>query len=190
MTLAQATTSPSLTPKQAMFVASYLEDPDVGQAYLSAGYSAKDKRTGASLGSVLLQKPQIAQAIERHRLALQTKTQVNLVTLTDQLKAAYDLAIELDDPKAMISSTMSMAKLHGLDVKKVDVKHTHSVDIQGATDQLFSLLSGRGAIEGGVGEKVDQIEMVASPPNTSASFQSLAQPKDVEDAEEIEDDDT
>lgn len=190
MHLAKTTTpltSSPLTARQALFVAAYLENPDVGQAYLSAGYKSKDKRTGASLGSMLIQKPHIAQAIERHRLALQTKTQVNLVTLTDQLKAAYDLAIELDDPKAMISSTMSMAKLHGLDVKKVDVKHTHSVDIQGATDQLFSLLSGRGAIEGGVGEKVGQIGMVASPPNTSASFQSSLQPVD---AEVIEDDDT
>ena len=176
--------------REAEFCRQYLECENAGKAFKLAGYAASSPIAATRKAWTMLQRPRVQEFLTTLKEKANARTYVSRAILTDQLKAAYDLAIELDDPKAMISSTMSMAKLHGLDVKKIDVKHEHSVNIAGATDQLFSLLSGRGAIEGGVGEKAPAIEMVASPPNTSGPFQSSLQPEDVEDAEEIEDDDT
>src|SRR3954469_10551657 len=52
----------SLTPKQRRFVTEYLIDLNATQAAIRAGYS---RETAGAIGHENLQKPEIAQAIER-----------------------------------------------------------------------------------------------------------------------------
>lgn len=59
-----------LSPKQQIFVAEYLRDPNVTQAALKAGYSEKTARV---IGQENLQKPAICQAIENKRSFIQKK---------------------------------------------------------------------------------------------------------------------
>ena len=59
-----------LTPKQARFVAEYLNDLNATQAAIRAGYS---KRSACSQAFDLLRKPEIAAAVQARREKLAEK---------------------------------------------------------------------------------------------------------------------
>jgi phage terminase small subunit len=65
--MASGASSPTLTPKQARFVAEYLIDLNATQAAIRAGYS---QATAEQIGCKLVKKVQVAEAIASRQLAL------------------------------------------------------------------------------------------------------------------------
>jgi len=71
-----------LTAKQEKFVQEYLLDLNATQAAIRAGYSEK---TAGSIGKENLQKPQIAEAIQKRRGKLAEKTEVTQERIVAEL---------------------------------------------------------------------------------------------------------
>lgn len=176
------------TAKEASFVEKYVEIGTASEAYMASLYKTCRPDLAKRRAWELLQKPPVLAYLAELKDQANARCVVTIAGLTEKLEAAYRLAQDIEQPAAMTQAVMAMAKLHGLDVQKVEHKHQHSVDIAGAADQLFSLLSNRKQIQGGVGGKMVAGEMAATPPRTSASFLGSDQPE-VEDAEIIEGDD-
>jgi phage terminase small subunit len=100
-----------MTPKQETFVREYAIDMNATQAAVRAGYSEK---TAYSIGQENLKKPEIAAAVTEAQSAHAERCNVTISSLTNELEAARRMAEENCQASAMVSATMSKAKLHGL----------------------------------------------------------------------------
>ena len=126
-----------MTPKQQRFVEEYLVDHNATQAAIRAGYSPK---TAYSIGHENLKKPEIAAAIAAGEARLRRKMEVTVQSLTEELEEARALAMENGQASAAVQATMGKAKLHGLDVHKVDI----NANITGL-DSLFADVASNGS---------------------------------------------
>jgi phage terminase small subunit len=106
-----------MTPKQERFVQEYTLDSNATQAAIRAGYSAK---TAMEQGYQLLQKPSVKAAIQDMQAEHRERTKVTVESLTEKLRAAYDVAQKNGQPASMVQAAMGLAKLHGYLVDKVE----------------------------------------------------------------------
>ncbi len=109
-----------LNLKQKAFVREFLSDPkrNATQAYIRAGYSAK---TAQVASSQLLLNPIIIDMIEKAEERHQKRCDVTIDTLTAEYEEARALAFSTEQPGSMVSATSGKAKLHGLDINKLQV---------------------------------------------------------------------
>lgn len=103
-------------------------------AYIKAGYEA----TGASAqvnSSRLLSNAIVSERVaELQELAAQ-RTLVTIEKLTDELEEARELAMKDDKgAAAAVSAVMAKAKLHGLDVNKIDAKVNGQINLTISSD--------------------------------------------------------
>ena len=110
-----------LNPRQAAFVREYLIDRNGTQAAIRAGYSEK---TAAEQSSRLLTYVNIKNAIKDGEAKHAERCAVTIESLTKELIADRKLARQIEQPSPAITATMSIAKLHGLDVNKNQNENT------------------------------------------------------------------
>ena len=106
-----------MTPKQERFVQEYLVDMNATQAAIRGGYSAK---TAHVQGPRLLGNVSIAAAIQAAQAEHREHTKVTVESLTEKLRAAYDVAEKNGQSASMVQASMGLAKLHGYLVDKVE----------------------------------------------------------------------
>ena len=107
----------TLTSKQSKFVREYAIDGNATQAAIRAGYS---KQTAHSQGPRLLENVEVAKALADDHQRHAKRCNITIDSLTAELVADRKLARSLDQPSPAITATMAIAKLHGLDVNKVE----------------------------------------------------------------------
>lgn len=114
-----------LTPKQEAFALAYLELGNGAAAYRAA-YDAENMAPGSVWVEAwhLLRHPKVAQRIGALQAEIAQKTGVTVESLTEDLRAAYGLAMETGNPSAAVSATNSLGKLHGLIVDRSEVDQT------------------------------------------------------------------
>ena len=101
-----------MTPKQAAFVSEYMVDHNGTQAAIRAGYS---KRTARQQAVELLDNADVQQAIQAAETAAQLRNSITLDDLLSELEDARQLAKGEGQASAMVSATMSKAKMLGFD---------------------------------------------------------------------------
>jgi len=107
----------SLTPKQRRFAEEYMIDSNATQAAIRAGYSA---HTAEQQGSRLCRNVQVAAAIQDMQAEHRERTNVTVDSVTDNLRAAYDLAAKNGHAGAMVQAEMGIAKIHGMLVDRTE----------------------------------------------------------------------
>lgn len=89
-----------LTDKQQRFVEEYLIDLNATQAAVRAGYKAGSAQRASEIGSELLHKTPVAEAIRKEMAERSRRTGVNADRVVQELaKIAFVNAIEVIDPK-------------------------------------------------------------------------------------------
>lgn len=110
-----------LNPQQRRFVAEYMIDFNAYAAAGRAGYSMRDK----AIGTVLMQKPQVADEITRQCLKVQAKLEVNADDVRRGLaRIATDPRAEADGGPSFrdrILAWRELAKLFGMYTQKIHV---------------------------------------------------------------------
>lgn len=106
------------------------------KAYLKAGYETTDAGAAASACRLLNDVRVTSRIAELQDLAAQ-KTLVTIEKLTDELEEARELAMKDDKgAAAAVSAVMAKAKLHGLDVNKVDAKVNGNITLNVSSDDI------------------------------------------------------
>lgn len=102
-----------LTDKQEMFAREYIIDLNATQAYLRAGYKAKDENSAGVQASRLLRNDKIVQKIEQLKKEREEKLEVNAEWVLKEAIEIYRIA------KGELPHTMSYK------TKKVEVHKTN-----------------------------------------------------------------
>ena len=110
----------ALTIKQELFVAAYCSNGyNATKAAIYAGYS---ESSAGSIGSENLQKPEIVEAIDAHKLMMSKRCGITLQSLIDELEEARVAALtaETVQSSAAVAATQAKAKLTGMDKLVID----------------------------------------------------------------------
>jgi len=110
----------ALTIKQELFVAAYCSNGyNATKAAIYAGYS---ETSAGSIGSENLQKLEIVEAIDAHKLMMSKRCGITLQSLIDELEEARvaALAAETVQSSAAVAATQAKAKLTGMDKLVID----------------------------------------------------------------------
>lgn len=99
------------------------------KAYEKAGYEANPDSAKANASRLLTNANVSDRVAELQEMAAQ-RTLVSIERLTDELEAARELAMRDDKgAAAAVSAVMAKAKLHGLDVNKIDAKVNGNINL-------------------------------------------------------------
>lgn len=110
----------ALTIKQELFVAAYCSNGyNATKAAIYAGYS---EPSAGSIGSENLQKLEIVEAIDAHKLMVNKRCGITLQSLIDELEEARVAALtaETVQSSAAVAATQAKAKLTGMDKLVID----------------------------------------------------------------------
>ena len=110
----------ALTIKQELFVAAYCSNGYNGtRAAIVAGYSESSAKEIASQN---LTKPEVAEAIDAHKLMVNKRCGITLQSLIDELEEARVAALtaETVQSSAAVAATQAKAKLTGMDKLVID----------------------------------------------------------------------
>ena len=108
-----------LNPKQAAFVREYLVDRNGTQAAIRAGYS---EHTAQEQSSRLLSKVIISEAVTAGEKEHAERCNITKETVTEMMNEDRDFAISLSQSGPAVTTTMNLAKLHGLITDKAQVE--------------------------------------------------------------------
>lgn len=111
-----------LTPKQARFIDEYLIDFNGTQAYMRAGYKAKNEDSAAVLASKLLRNVKVQEAIQAAQAKLSEACSVTQKMVIDGLKAEATLTGEGSSHSARVSAWGLLGKHLGMFVEKTENK--------------------------------------------------------------------
>ena len=120
-----------LTLKQENFCRAYLECEGNASAAYRQVYGCKGWSDEAvwCAASKLMSNAKVQQRIEELQQAAQKRHDVTVDSLTDDLRAAYDLAKKNDQSAAMTQAALGIAKLHGMLVDKQQQLEPRTVDM-------------------------------------------------------------
>ena len=113
-----------LTPKQAQFAAAYVLSGNASEAYRQA-YNVGDRTKPSTVwcsASQLLRNPSVNHRIEALRAGRTEQTGITIDTVTEQLRQAYELAVDRGQPGAAVAASMALARLHGLFRSRAEVQ--------------------------------------------------------------------
>lgn len=123
-----------LTPKQKLFVAEYLKNPDASKAARAAGYSAK---TAGSQGHDLLKKPEIAAAVAKRVEAVAMSADDVLLEMATVAK----MSINPDTVSAKVAALAWLGKHHKL------WSDAHVILVDDARERILKKLGAEEAAE-------------------------------------------
>ena len=119
-----------MTNKQKLFVNEYLIDFNATQAYLRAGYKAKDEKIAAVEGLKLLRKPNIQIEIEKRMKDREKRTEVT------QDKVVKELArLAFTDRTSIVKVTSGSLKIKSFD----ELTEEQKACISGAKETKFGI---------------------------------------------------
>ena len=122
-----------LSAQQRKFCEEYVKSKNKRQSAIDAGYAPNSAHVTASrLLNNANVEAYISELLERSAL----RTIVTLETLTAELNEARAIALQQDDAGELRQNTMAKAKLHGLDVNKIDANVGTTVVIKGDATKL------------------------------------------------------
>ena len=116
-----------LTVKQDKFAQVYIETSNASEAYRRA-YNVKPDTQPQNIhvnACKLLSNAKVAQRVDELRAQHAQRHEITVDSLTAMLKEDRDLARQNDEASAAITAVMSIAKLHGLVVEKVNATNRH-----------------------------------------------------------------
>lgn len=131
-------TTKKLTDKQEAFCLAYLECNNQSEAYRQA-YDVGENTKAAGIhvdACKLMGSPNVALRVFELQQIAQERTLVTVESLTKELEEAREMAIKTNQPAAMTGASMGKAKLHGLDVQKIDLTGSMSVVIASSDEDL------------------------------------------------------
>lgn len=134
----------NLTPKQEAFCQKYIELGCATKAYYAAYDAAGSKPITANRSAkTLLDNPKIAARLRDLRDRALRRHDVTVDTVTAELEAARQQAMEINQISAAVNATMGKAKIHGLveDRMKVTRKIEDLSD-----DELAALARSKGLV--------------------------------------------
>jgi len=119
-----------LTPKQEQFCQQCAKGESQSDAYRFA-YNAENMTNKQvwEEASKLASNPKVSQRLFELHEAARERTLVSVESITKELNESRALAIEQDNPAEMTKASMAKAKIHGLDVHKVDLSGQMNVII-------------------------------------------------------------
>lgn len=130
----------SLTPKQTRFVEEYLVDLNATQAALRAGYS---KRTAASIGFENLQKPHIAEEVERAQKARSERTEITADRVLQELArigfADVRNLFTWDEERTAFVPSRDLTEVEAAAIASVKAKTTTFTGEDGETETRIEL---------------------------------------------------
>lgn len=121
-----------LTPKQEQFCQKVAEGESQSDAYRFA-YNAENMTPKQiwEEASKLASNPKVSQRLFSLHEAAKERTLVTIESITRELNESRALAVEQDNPAEMTKASMAKAKIHGLDVHKIDASIGFNVSISG-----------------------------------------------------------
>lgn len=123
-------------PQWEAFAREVAKGSTLTKAYEKAGYEVSKESAWAN-SSRLLSNAKVADRVAELQEKAAQKTLVSIEKLTDELEDARELAMKDDKgAAAAVSAIMAKAKLHGLDVNKVETKSTMNVHILAEDERL------------------------------------------------------
>ena len=121
-----------LTAKEAATIEYYLNPAgktynNWGQSYLKANYSECKNWEANALR--VHKKDVVKQGIADRRARIEVKTERTVQSLDDMQQAAYDLAMQNNQPSAAVSAGTAIARLYGMDKDASTDKHDKPITI-------------------------------------------------------------
>lgn len=117
-----------LSAQQRKFCEEYVKSKNKRQSAIDAGYAPNSAHVTASrLLNNAKVEAYIGELLERSA----QRTLVTLESLTAELDEARAIALSDEDAGELRQNTMAKAKLHGLDVNKIDTNVTFNPTISG-----------------------------------------------------------
>ena len=119
-----------LTPKQEAFCLAYIETGNASEAYRRS-YDAENQKSETTNrnAKALLDNNKIATRLKELQAVHVERHKITVDGLTKELEADRALARKIEQPSPAITATMSIAKLHGLDIDKGEVEHSGSLNV-------------------------------------------------------------
>ena len=115
-----------ITQKQEKFVQAYIETGNASEAYRQAyDCKATSVKTSNEAASRLLKKSKVSARVVELRAQHVERHNITVDSLTLMLKDDRDLARKNDEASAAITAVMSIAKLHGLVVERINATNRH-----------------------------------------------------------------
>ena len=111
-----------MTPKQADFIALYLETQNASEAYKRAYNSTGKPNTIHRKASELLKHPEVKKELELLQAHAKEQNKITLDKVVDELEEARQVAKQSGNASAMVSATLGKAKVLGLVVDKQETK--------------------------------------------------------------------
>lgn len=108
----------ALTPKQEQFCQVYLETGNASEAYRQAYTPTGKPSTVNREAKVLLDNPKIATRLDELKGAQRKRHNITVDTLLAELEEARGVGKEKGQAAAMVTATMSKAKLLGMEGNK------------------------------------------------------------------------
>ena len=111
-----------LTPKQEAFCLAYIETGNASEAYRRS-YDAENQKSETTNrnAKALLDNNKIATRLKELQAVHVERHKITVDGLTKELEADRALARKIEQPSPAITATMSIAKLHGLDIERSEV---------------------------------------------------------------------
>ena len=121
-------TSQKLTPKQERFAQCVAMGMTYSAAYRDA-YDAENMKTESVnvSASKLMANPKVTLRVMELQEAARERTLVTIESLTAELEASRQLALQSKQAGAAVSATMGKAKIHGLIVNKAEVNRKRDI---------------------------------------------------------------
>ena len=122
-----------LTAKQDAFAMAYVETNNASEAYrrtYNVSHDTKPSSVTECASRLLADLKVTARVIELQEVARE-RHRITIDSLTSELEEARKNALAEKQSSAAVSATMGKAKLHGLDINKVDWKTDIIVKIGG-----------------------------------------------------------
>lgn len=121
-----------------MFCQEFIKCGNQSEAYRTAydvGETAKSEGIWVNACKVMANAKVSLRVFELQELA-QERTLVTVESLSKELDEARAMAIKTKQPSAMTGASMGKAKLHGLDVQKIDLIHPITIKLSSADENL------------------------------------------------------
>lgn len=133
-----------LTLKQDKAVMKYIECGDKSEAYRHAYNTENMKPTSVNRkAKELFDNGKITARMEELQLKHRERHNVTVDTITDELDAAYKLAMDNKNPSAAVSAILGKAKIHGLLIEKTQLETIgRTVDVNRLSDyELMEIIA-------------------------------------------------
>lgn len=127
-----------LTAKQENFARKYVECGNASEAYRTAYNVGEDTlpKTATEEACRILADHNVTAMVISLQEEANERTQVTVESLCVELDEARAMAVATKQPAAMTGASMGKAKLHGLDVKKVEFVNPITVQMSKADEGL------------------------------------------------------